>query len=103
MTLNKCKFILHKKLREKSTMADLQTLANVLQGELFGKNVSFNMVSTDTRTLQPGDLFVALMGPNFDGHDFINTAKEKNAAAALISKDIKCEIPTLQVEDTRKA
>ncbi len=84
-------------------MADLQTLANVLQGELYGKNVTFNMVSTDTRTIQPGDLFVALTGPNFDGHDFINTAKEKNAAAALISKNIKCELPTLQVEDTRKA
>lgn len=84
-------------------MTDLQTLANVLQGEMSGKNVTYNMVSTDTRTLQPGDLFVALTGPNFDGHDFIATAKEKNAAAALVSKQIPSEIPILHVEDTRKA
>ena len=43
-------------------------------------------VSIDTRTLLPGDLFIALHGPNFDGHDFVADAFAKGAAAALVSK-----------------
>jgi len=45
----------------------------------------FSEVSTDTRTLLPGALFVALSGENFDGHKFVRQAFEKGAAAALIS------------------
>jgi UDP-N-acetylmuramoyl-tripeptide--D-alanyl-D-alanine ligase len=41
-------------------------------------------VSTDTRTLKPGDLFVALVGPNFDGHHFIDQAEAKGAACVLV-------------------
>lgn len=43
-------------------------------------------VSIDTRTLEPGDLFVALVGPNRDGHDFLAAALAKGAAAALVSR-----------------
>jgi len=45
-------------------------------------------ISIDTRTLQPGDLFVALKGDNRDGHDFIATAFKAGASAALVSRDI---------------
>lgn len=60
-------------------------------------------VSIDTRTLQPGDLFVALQGPNFDGHDFLEAAYEKGAAASLVQRapiGRLAEQPHLLVDDT---
>lgn len=66
-----------------------------------GHDVSFHAVSTDTRTLQPGDLFVALSGPNFDGHKFIEQAVAKGAVAAMVSEPQNTDIPQLQVRDTR--
>ena len=44
-------------------------------------------MATDTRTLAPGDLFVAIKGERFDGHDFVGTAFERGAAAALVAAD----------------
>ena len=61
-------------------------------------------ISIDTRTLEPGDLFVALAGPNFDGHDFVDAAFEAGAAAALVSRaDILADRPGLIVDDTLAA
>ena len=57
-------------------------------------------ISIDTRTIQPGNLFVAIKGENFDGHDFLQNAKEKGAIAALIEKEIDIDLPTLIVGDT---
>ncbi|MCZ6764591.1 MAG: UDP-N-acetylmuramoyl-tripeptide--D-alanyl-D-alanine ligase [Alphaproteobacteria bacterium] len=57
-------------------------------------------VSIDSRTLAPGDLFVALAGPNFDGHDYVGQAFDKGAAAALVSgrpKDVAADAPLVQV------
>src|SRR5215470_1471720 len=53
-------------------------------------------VSIDTRTLAAGDLFVALQGPNHDGHDFVGTALQRGAAAAMIGR----EISLLRTADT---
>jgi UDP-N-acetylmuramoyl-tripeptide--D-alanyl-D-alanine ligase len=58
-------------------------LANFLCAEVVGESASFSNVSTDTRALQPGDLFVALQGENFDGTQFVDAAFKKGAAAAL--------------------
>lgn len=49
-------------------------------------------VSTDTRTIEPGELFVALRGPNFDGHDFVEEAFEKGAAGAVVATDVEREV-----------
>jgi UDP-N-acetylmuramoyl-tripeptide--D-alanyl-D-alanine ligase len=60
-------------------------------------------VSIDSRTLQPGDLFVALQGPNFDGHDFLEAAYENGAAASLVQRapiGRMAELPHLLVDDT---
>ena len=60
-------------------------------------------VSIDTRTLSPGDLFVALRGPNHDGHDFVADAFARGAAAAMVDRDIAGLPPTaplLRVGDT---
>jgi UDP-N-acetylmuramoyl-tripeptide--D-alanyl-D-alanine ligase len=52
-----------------------------------GTDVSFNTVSTDTRKIATGDLFVALRGEHFDGYDFVATAAQAGAVAALVNKD----------------
>ncbi len=59
-------------------------------------------VSIDTRTLEEGDLFIALHGPNFDGHDFVADALAKGAAACVVDADIKGEA-ILKVDDTMTA
>lgn len=60
----------------------------------------FQMISIDTRTLQKGDVFIAICGSNFDGHNFIAEAERKGAIAAVVSRDVKCNIPLIKVEDT---
>lgn len=60
----------------------------------------FEGVSTDTRTLKPGNLFVAITGEQFDGNAYIQEAFKKGAAAALVSKTIDCPLPQFQVNDT---
>ncbi|HZJ78714.1 MAG TPA: UDP-N-acetylmuramoyl-tripeptide--D-alanyl-D-alanine ligase [Clostridia bacterium] len=71
-----------------------------------GANINFDGVisdiSTDTRTMKEGNLFVALEGENFDGHTFIRQAIDMGAAAVLSHKDLY--IPrVIRVQDTRKA
>ncbi len=63
-------------------------------------------VSIDSRTVQPGDLFVALKGPNFDGHAFVADALAKGAAGAIVShlpEGVAPGAPVLLVEDTTTA
>ncbi|HQS02477.1 MAG: hypothetical protein B7Y07_06725 [Halothiobacillus sp. 24-54-40] len=58
-------------------------------------------VSTDTRSLQPGNLFVALKGARFDGHDHLNQAKAQGAVAAVVSqRQVGCTLPQILVPDT---
>jgi len=76
-------------------------LATLLEGRVHGADVRIGAVSTDTRTLQPGDLFVALAGPNFDGHDYLAMAAERGARAALVSRALEAPPPLLEVADTR--
>ena len=72
-------------------------------GELVGEPVSFDGVSTDTRRIKPGELFVALSGPQFDGHDFVDAAAKAGAAAAVVSHRIDSALPQLVVDDTLEA
>ncbi|QOY91622.1 UDP-N-acetylmuramoyl-tripeptide--D-alanyl-D-alanine ligase [Paludibaculum fermentans] len=57
-------------------------------------------VSTDTRAIEPGALFVALQGPNHDGHDHVLTAFERGAAAAVVERFIEGGGPQLVVSDS---
>ena len=68
-------------------MMDTATAAGVVRGRLYGGNVRFARVTTDTRALAPGDLFVALKGEQFDGHDFVPAAFARGAVAALVAAD----------------
>ncbi|WP_226912588.1 Mur ligase domain-containing protein, partial [Halomonas sp. 3D7M] len=63
--------------------------------------LSVTAVITDTRHIVPGCLFVALKGPRFDGHDFIEQALEKGAAAALVERPVSSLLPQLVCADTR--
>ncbi|HMK68666.1 MAG TPA: Mur ligase domain-containing protein, partial [Stellaceae bacterium] len=63
-------------------------------------------VSIDSRTVAAGDLFVALAGPNFDGHDFVSDALAKGAVAAMVSRlppGVAAGAPLLMVGDTLAA
>lgn len=75
-------------------------VADKLKGRLQGADAEFSRVSTDTRTLQPGDLFVALQGDRFDGHDYVQQALEQGAVAAMVSRPLAVPQTLLVVEDT---
>ncbi len=78
----------------------LAEVAAAINAQHRGTNVPFQSVSTDTRTLQSGDLFVALTGDRFDGHEYIRQAEEKGAAAVMISREVPTRVPYLMVSDT---
>lgn len=78
-------------------------LAKDAGGVLHGDDRSFVGVSTDTRSLQSGELYVALSGPNFDGHAFVAQAQERGAAVALVAQKVAASIPQVVVPDTRAA
>ncbi|NNF50919.1 MAG: UDP-N-acetylmuramoyl-tripeptide--D-alanyl-D-alanine ligase [Gammaproteobacteria bacterium] len=78
-------------------------LADVTGGKLKGDDALFQSVSTDTRGLRPGELFVALRGPNFDGNAYVEEAARKGAAGALVQKFMPLDLPQVIVTDTRVA
>lgn len=78
----------------------LEQVAKVLRGELHGENRAFMGVGTDTRTLEAGQLFFALVGPRFDGHDFLSQAGDRGAAGAVVSRGECEEFPCVRVPDT---
>ncbi|WP_415166770.1 UDP-N-acetylmuramoyl-tripeptide--D-alanyl-D-alanine ligase [Propionivibrio sp.] len=66
-----------------SVQMDLASAARAMSGTVDGENAAFLGVSTDSRSVAAGELFVALRGDRFDGHDFVATAHERGAAAAV--------------------
>ncbi len=81
----------------------LSELARIVAGGLSGPDEEFSGVSTDSRNVTPGQLFVALSGPNFDGHDYIAAAAAAGAAAVLVGRAGDWPLPACQVADTRLA
>jgi UDP-N-acetylmuramoyl-tripeptide--D-alanyl-D-alanine ligase len=89
-------------------MMTVQAAARALQEEWSGGDIWFSGVSTDSRAIMPGDLFVALMGDKFDGHDFVAEVVAKGAVAAIVHRDWKAgnpkaAIPVIRVGNTRLA
>ncbi len=71
-----------------------------------GKQTLFGKVSTDTRSLEPGDIFVALAGENFDGHDYVQAAVKSGAAAVIVHKALAKPVKNvlvIEVADTLQA
>ena len=84
----------------KRTLAEV---ARVTGGRLVGADRAFLGVSTDTRTLESGALFVALRGPNFDGGEFLAAAAARGAVGALVMRDSAATITQVVVPDTLAA
>lgn len=81
----------------------LSELVGPLEASLVGGDAVFDAVSTDSRQLPPGCLFVALRGEQFDGHDFLPAVDMGGAAAALVSTAADIALPQLLVRDTQRA
>lgn len=69
----------------------LGEVAMILSSEMIGENIKVKGISTDTRTIKGGELFIALKGPNFDGHDYIQQALDKGAIACLVQTKVNAE------------
>ena len=86
-----------------ATLAELAG-AKIIRGS--GERVAFG-VGIDSQTIKPGELFVAIQGPNHDGHDHIAGAATKGALAAIVSREKVGEVPAgfalLLVKDTQVA
>lgn len=67
------------------------------------ETICFNSVSTDSRSIPEGALFLALCGERFDGHKFIGKAIENGAVAVVSAQDIDVAVPVIRVEDTGRA
>ena len=66
----------------------LEEAARVVEGALLGEDRAYGTVSTDSRTLAAGSLFVALKGPKFDGGEFVAAAAQRGAIGALVEKAV---------------
>ena len=80
-------------------------LAEACAAKASGPVQNFASVSTDSRTVQTGALYVALSGENFDGHRFVAQAIAAGATGVLVSQSVECgsNVTVLQVSDTLKA
>lgn len=71
------------------------------------RNVVVDKISTDSRTVKPGEIFVALRGENFDGHKFVEEVAEKGAAGAIVDLAWQGRVPgsfaVLRTKDTLRA
>jgi len=88
------------------TMMDLREAAQGVGGEARGANARFAAVSSDTRTIADGALFVALRGERFDGHEYVAAARARGAVAAMVDRRAAAAsgaapLPLLVVDDTR--
>lgn len=81
----------------------LAQAAVCMNGELHGKDRQFHGVSTDTRSIRDGELFFALQGPNFDGHEYVSRAKANGAAGAVVSRLVDDDIAQITVDDAKRA
>lgn len=87
-------------------MFDLEHIARITGGELSGSvaDGTISGLSTDSRNISAGDLFVPLRGENFDGHDYIGQAVQKGAAACLSEEVIAgLSVPVVRVANTLDA
>ena len=77
----------------------LSDVAIALNAELLGNDTIFTHVGTDSRQVKPGQLFIALKGEHFDGHDYALPALEQGAAAVMVDHALAGVTPALLVDD----
>ncbi|MDG2272110.1 MAG: UDP-N-acetylmuramoyl-tripeptide--D-alanyl-D-alanine ligase, partial [Halioglobus sp.] len=81
----------------------LSELRLPLEGQLYGTDCDILGVSTDSRSLRAGDLFVALRGDQFDGQQYVQEVSAAGAVAAIVRETVVSSLPQLQVADTQRA
>ncbi len=81
----------------------LQYVAEATGASAPGLTGEVSAYSIDSRTVQPGDLFIAIVGENHDGHDFVIDVLSRGAAAAIVSKDLGDDPRLIRVDDTLRA
>jgi UDP-N-acetylmuramoyl-tripeptide--D-alanyl-D-alanine ligase len=84
-------------------MMSLSELAQAVNGTQSGKDAFFSGVSIDGRAIKSGDLYVAIKGERFDGHDFIQQASQAGAIGSLVEQTELTNSPSVSVEETRLA
>lgn len=77
-------------------------VVEAVNGELIAgdPNAKISGVSVDTRTIEQGDLFIALTGENSDGHKFLADALSKGAAGVMVSRKVEAQCLAVRVQDT---
>lgn len=87
-----------------SFAASLSECARAADAELRGDDAQVRGVGIDTRTLEPGALFVAVRGERLDGHDFVAEAARRGAAGLVVERPVEgTDLPQLVVADTTRA
>lgn len=86
-----------KKLKLKNIIKNINTHSD------YNGDILVHGVSIDTRTINKDDIFIALKGKNYNGHDFIKVAEQKEACAIISSEKIDSSLPVIMVKDTLKA
>jgi len=81
----------------------LSEIAAIVGGQLVGGDLAISAVSIDTRSLQAGQLYVAIKGERFDGNEFMPAAEQAGAAAAIVHAKTDTDLPHIVVADSRLA
>ncbi len=82
----------------------LSDAAQTLNGTLIGNDIEFQGCSTDSRSIDEGNLFIAIRGERYDGHTYVRAAMEKGAAAAMVDNSLDDDLaPLIIIEDTIRA
>lgn len=81
----------------------LADIAKAVNGKLIGENITIENINTDSRALVTGELFLALKGPNFDGHRFLAQVVELGCSAVIVDHQCQLDIPQIVVTDTHSA
>ena len=84
------------------TWLTLEEIAKITGGGLYGSNLAIDSVATDSRLVKADQLFIAIKGERFDAHDFVADLEGK-AGAALVHRQIDCDLPQVVVKDTLQA
>ena len=79
----------------------LCTAAGIECGEV--ENVEINAVKSNSEKIEKGDLFVCVKGLHLDGHDYIQKAIDRGAAAVISERPTECAVPVVVIENTRRA
>jgi len=75
-------------------------LVSSIRGE---KHTPISGIQIDSRKVQPGDLFICLIGHRFDGHDYVSEAEKNGASALVVEREVDSTLPQLIVKDSRYA